>query len=92
MIHSSNSFFATRYKTGGRDRPNDCMMIELRGDAITHFQYLSAADNTYTPHYRYSQRFNMTGNQMSGFRGMLTAAQVLILPSLTSLILTDKLH
>eukprot|EP00956_Cyclotella_meneghiniana_P018632 scaffold31170_cov69-Cyclotella_meneghiniana.AAC.4 len=54
MIHSSNSFLATRYKTGRRDRPNDCMMIELRGDAITHFQYLSAADNTSTPHYRYS--------------------------------------
>ena len=33
------------------------MTLELRKEAVSHFQYLSSRDNTSTPHYRYSPPF-----------------------------------
>ena len=43
-----------RHKTGRIDEPESCMMLELGKDAVSHFQYVSALDNTSTPHYRYT--------------------------------------
>lgn len=43
-----------RHKTGRKQQPATCMMLELRKDAVSHFQYMSSLDNTSTPHYRYS--------------------------------------
>jgi sugar lactone lactonase YvrE len=43
-----------RMKTGLKSEPPPCMMIELRKDAITHFQYLSSFDNTTSSYHRYS--------------------------------------
>ena len=44
-----------RHKTGRKEQPDECMMIELQKDAITHFQYISSKDNSSSPHYRYSR-------------------------------------
>jgi len=43
-----------RYKTGRMNKPESCMMLELRKDAVSHFQYVSSLDNTSTPYYRYT--------------------------------------
>ena len=54
VIFSISFTMRFRYKTGRKERPQSCMMMELRTDVITHFQYLSSLDNTSTPHFRYS--------------------------------------
>jgi len=56
-------YFGTgwRYTTGRTHQPETCMMLELRKDAVSHFQYLSSMDNTSTPHYRYSPLFPYDG-------------------------------
>jgi hypothetical protein len=54
-----------RYKTGRKSEPPSCMMIELRPDAVTHFQYLSSFDNTTSSYHRYSPilPYGWKGNQ-----------------------------
>lgn len=46
-------------------------MIEIREDAITHFQYLSSIDNSSTPHYRYSP--NVPYDWLSSIRSLWNA-------------------
>jgi len=43
-----------RYKTGRKNKPQFCMMIELGKDVVTHFQYLSSVDNATSSYHRYS--------------------------------------
>lgn len=43
-----------RYATGRKEHTETCMMLELHISALTHFQYLSAMDNSSTSHFRYS--------------------------------------
>ena len=52
----SSHAFLSRHKTGRKVRPDDCMMIELGKDSVSHFQYLSAADNSSTAPHRYSPK------------------------------------
>jgi len=43
-----------RDKTGRKDPPGNCVMIELGVDATSHYQYLSAWNYNRTSNYRYS--------------------------------------
>lgn len=44
----------SRYTNGLTLHTDVCFMIELRKDAVSHFQHLSSVDNSTTPSYRYS--------------------------------------
>ena len=41
-----------RSTTGLRDHPPNCMLMEVRTDALTPYQYLTSLDNSTTEHYR----------------------------------------
>ncbi|KAL9185156.1 hypothetical protein ACHAXT_002933 [Thalassiosira profunda] len=43
-----------RHRSGRKGKPDVCMMLELADDAVTHFQYISAWDNSSTSHHRYT--------------------------------------
>lgn len=43
-----------RATTGRKDNPPHCMLMEVRADALTPFQYLTSLDNRTTEHYRYT--------------------------------------
>ncbi len=41
-----------RFKTGKREKPNDCFMIELKKDALSPYQYFDSFDNKLTTTYQ----------------------------------------